>query len=91
MERNEVLLRLNKKLLKMTDGKINTYIRLGRRMSTCRQRRLTSMDCAIKRIQNTFGEKFSVVRMMEARKNVERMTEKNKCFHEKDKFQKYAK
>ena len=48
-------------------------------------------DYAIKRIRNTFGEKFSVVRMMEARKNVERMTEKNKCFHEKDKFQKYTK
>ena len=30
-------------------------------------------DCAIKRIQNTFGEKFSVVRMMEARKDVEKI------------------
>ncbi len=30
------------------------------------------MDCAIKRIQNTFGEKFSVVRMMEVRKDVEK-------------------
>ena len=28
-------------------------------------------DYAIKRIRNTCGEKFSVVRMMEARKNVE--------------------
>ena len=49
------------------------------------------MDCAIKRIQNTFGEKFSVVRMMEARKDVERMTKREEQSKQKEhSMEKYA-
>lgn len=49
------------------------------------------MDCAIKRIQNTFGEKFSVVRMMEVRKDVERMTKSGEQSKQKEhSMEKYA-
>lgn len=49
------------------------------------------MDCAIKRIQNTFGEKFSVVRMMEVRKDVERMTKSEEQSKQKEhSMEKYA-
>ena len=48
-------------------------------------------DYAIKRIRNTFGEKFSVVRMMEARKSVERIMRRMEYIPQKQQFQKSAK
>ena len=73
---------LQEQAAQVNDAKLDEARRNAKREHT---------DCAIKRIQNTFGEKFSVVRMMEARKDVERMTKREEQSKQKEhSMEKYA-